>query len=240
MRRIAVVLGTIGLTLALTSAPASADQPYQPLPTDFADCPAKPADAVKWTCVVHTAIGGGFRIGTKQNFRILIDKTMRLTIGKGERADGSKISAWGSLRQPQNFKVVSTVPGTNIILSVLPEFEGRLHGLGLASADHSDGFKARIQLWNPGGAFGQNCTIGSDAAPVVIKPVASLTLPWVFGLVPMLKSWTADKTFALPSSQNCGSIPIIMPNGMDGFLGLPSASGVNEAEITWAVRHKDF
>ena len=236
-RRTAVVLGTLAVTLGLTQAPASAEMSYVPTPADFADCPAKPADAVKWTCYVSTALEGGFTLGSRKYIRILIDKPMRITSAEGERADGTAIAAFGGVRQPQNFKVVTVIPGTKSILSTLPEIEGRFVGVGL-NGDEPDEFKVRFQLWSPGGLLGDNCTIGTDADPIVFKPKINVSLPWLFWLTPMAKVWANEKSFALPASTGCNAYPLL--GHPDDLLGLPSAAGNNSADFVWAVRHKTY
>jgi hypothetical protein len=236
-RRTAVVLGGVALALGLTAGPASAEQSYVPTAADFADCPAKPADVTKWTCYVSTALEGGFTLGSRKYLRIVIDKPLRITSAEGTRADGTKVTAFGGIRQPQNFLVVSVVPGTNVILSTLPEFEGRFIGVGLHDND-VDQFKVRFQLWSPGRLLGDDCTIGTDADPIVFKPKISVTTPWLFWLTPMAKIWANEKTFALPASTGCNSYPLL--GHPDDLLGLPSESGNNSANFVWAVRHKTF
>lgn len=236
-RRTAVVLGAAALTLGLTQAPASAEMSYVPSETDFADCPAKPAGVTEWTCYVSTALEGGFTLGTRKYIRIIIDKPMRITSAEGKLADGTKVTAFGGVRQPQNFKVVTVVPGTNVILSTLPEIEGRFIGVGL-NGNAVDQFKVRFQLWSPGGLLGGNCTIGTDADPIVFKPKINVTLPWLFWLTPMAKVWAEEKTFALPASTGCSAYPLL--GHPDDLLGLPSAGGTNAADFVWAVRHKTY
>ncbi len=236
-RRTAVVLGAAALALGLTATPASAEQSYVPSETDFADCPPKPAGAAKWTCYVSTALEGGFTLGSRKYIRILIDKPMRITSAEGELADGTKVTAFGGVPQPQNFKVVTVVPGTDVILSTLPEFEGRFVGVGL-NGNKPDEFKVRFQLWSPGGLLGSNCTIGTDADPIVFKPKIGVSLPWLFWLTPMAKVWADEKNFALPASAGCNSYPLL--GHPDDLLGLPSAAGNNSANFVWAVRHKTF
>ncbi|GAA0948708.1 hypothetical protein [Actinocorallia libanotica] len=237
LRRIGVVVGAAALALGLTSSPASAEMSYFPTEADFADCPPKPAGAEKWTCYVSTALEGGFTLGSKKNIRVLIDKPMRITSAEGTLADGTKVTAFGGVRQPQNFKVVTVVPGTKVILSVLPEIEGRFVGVGL-NGNEPDEFKVRFQLWSPGGLLGSNCTIGTDADPIVFKPKINVSTPWLFWLTPMAKVWANEKNFALPASTGCSAYPLL--GHPDQLLGLPSAGGTNSADFVWAVRHKTF
>ncbi|GAB3278981.1 hypothetical protein GCM10027589_05310 [Actinocorallia lasiicapitis] len=239
-RKTAAVLAA-ALGGALFASPAHAEfSAYQPSEADFATCPAKPAGAKDWTCYVSTAISGGFTIGSNRGVRIIMDKPLQFTAASGTLNDGTAVAAWGALKQPQNFKVVTVVPGTTIILSVLPEIEAKVIGLGLTDPGSIDGFKVKLQLWNSGGLLGQNCTIGTDADPVQLRPQETLTLPWLFWFTPMAKRWSSENTYALPKSTNCGRIPLYMPNGLDSFIGLPAASGTNTADFTWAIRHKTY
>ncbi|GAB2821470.1 hypothetical protein GCM10022221_19360 [Actinocorallia aurea] len=237
-RRTGVVLGALALALGLTAPASAAEQSYVPSPADFADCPAQPAGVTEWNCYVSIALEGGFTLGTKKNIRIILDKPLRVTAAEGKAADGSTVTAWGGITQPQNLKVVTVLPGTNVILSTLPEIEGRLVGVGLNRPDSIHEFKVKFQLWSPGGLLGQNCTIGTDAAPVVLKPQSTATLPWFFWLTPGIKIWANDDQYALPASTGCSTYPLL--GHPDDLLGLPSASGVNSANFVWAVRQKKY
>ena len=76
----AVGLAAFGLSLGSTAAPAAASD-YQPSPADFADCPARPANAAgTWTCYVATATGGVVRL---DKMSANLSAPWRLTVAQG-------------------------------------------------------------------------------------------------------------------------------------------------------------
>ncbi|MEO5876588.1 MAG: hypothetical protein ABIS86_01590 [Streptosporangiaceae bacterium] len=231
--RTLVGLGAVATTLALTAAPAGADHDYYPGPGDFADCPAQPAGVTSWTCYAHTAVDGGFTLGTKKGVRVLLDKNLRLTLGQGKLADGTNVARLGGITG-EYLKVVTVIPGTNAILSVLPEVTVQVVPVKLVDPTSIESVAVKLRLVN--GFLGPNCSIGTDAAPIVLRPHTDVALPWLFWLTPGVKAWASDRQYALPAATSCGSLPLL--GGVDSYLGLPSAAGNGTAEIVWAVREK--
>lgn len=228
-------LGVVATTLAVTATPASADIDYYPGPGDFADCPAKPAGAQSWTCYANTALNGGFTLGSKKGVRVLLDKTLRITMAEGKLADGTTVAKLGGITNDR-LKVTTVVPGTSIILSVLPEVTVQVQAVKLMDPGSRNAIGIKLRLVN---AFlGANCTIGTDADPVVLRPHTDLALPWLFWVTPGVKLWASERQYALPASTGCGSLPLL--GGVDSYLGLPSAAGNGTADLVWAVREKTF
>ncbi len=100
----------------------------------------------------------------------------------------------------------------------------------------------RIHLEGPG--LGPDCSIGSAAAPIVVAP-ESTRLPTGFGAQPdpngflvdfleMKGAGLRDGSLTVPGASGCGprdpgSGEFALDRTIDSLLGLPSASGLNEA-----------
>ncbi len=232
MRRVVTAamagIATLALSLGLASAPASAANPYTPSDDDFADCPARPAGASDWTCFVMTALDGQFRL---KNMKVRVNHAVRLTVAQG-KVNGQKIAQVGSLRaEPMPF--VSGVLGTPLEIPDPTGWKVQIASTGYASPGAlypaQIGLKARII----GDGLGDNCWIGSDAAPVVIAPRTQWSLPVLIGGLLMVKTKVYDDVFAIDWATGCQS-PLV-----NTLIGAANATS-NHFDATWAIRHKTF
>lgn len=103
------------------------------------------------------------------------------------------------------------------------------------------GLPVKIKLENP--TLGSNCYIGSDKSPVQLKfttgtsgslkgSSGELSFNEAFTLITVSGAKLVDGTFAAPAASGCGGILSILVNPVvNAVLGLPSASGKNEATL---------
>jgi hypothetical protein len=103
------------------------------------------------------------------------------------------------------------------------------------------GLPVKIRLENP--TLGSNCYIGSDKAPVQLKfttgtsgslegSKGTLSFNTEFTLITVSGAKLVDGTFAAPAATGCGGLLSILVNPvLNAVLGLPSASGKNEATL---------
>ncbi|MEO5876587.1 MAG: hypothetical protein ABIS86_01585 [Streptosporangiaceae bacterium] len=229
MRRTVLGLAALTLTLGLGATPAHADTPYDPAESDFAACPAKPAGAQDWTCYVLTTLDGQVRL---RNMNAHVNTQYRLTVAQGKLAGGATVAKMGAV-QGAPIPFVTGIINTPL---EIPHFTG--WKLQIAATPYIEpgltmpskfGLKARIV----GDGLGDNCWIGSDAAPVVVQPRPQWALPWFFGNTLMVKSKVYDDVFAILPATGCASLT---PNILIGAANATS----NHLDITWAIRHKTF
>jgi len=83
-----------------------------------------------------------------------------------------------------------------------------------------------------GDGLGDNCFIGSDAAPVIMQPRIQWALPWFFDMTPMLNTKVYDDVFAIPWATGCAPTVNLL-------IGAANATS-NHMDINWAIRHKTF
>ncbi len=229
LRRVALGLAAVAAVIGLTAIPAAADNTYHPSDADFADCPARPADATgAWTCYVMTALGGYVRL---DKMSANITAPWRLTIAQGTE-NGVPVGRLGSLvAAPVPF--VTGIPGTDFVIpdptgwSLQPIAVGPVKP-GLIMPD-SLGLKVKII----GTGLGGSCLVGSDSAPVIINPHVSWFLPWMFDTTPMINTQVYDDVYALPGAAGCASDFTV-----DQLLGVPANATSNYLQIHWALRQK--
>lgn len=232
MRRVVTVMttgmATLALALGTAAAPAAAENAYTPSEEDFADCPARPANASDWTCFVMTALDGQFRL---KNMKVRINHAVRLTVAQG-KVNGQTVAQVGSLRaEPMPF--VTGVLGTPLEIPDPTGWQIKIESTGYVTPGllypNQIGLKARII----GDGLGDNCWIGSNAAPVVIAPRTQWSFPVLIGGLLMLKTKVYDDVFAIDWATGCQS-PLV-----NTLIGAANATS-NHFDATWAIRHKTF
>ena len=229
MRRVLTTgLATLALPLGFAAAPASAANPYTPSEANFADCPAKPAGATEWKCFVMTALDGQFRL---KNMKVRINHAVRLTVAQG-KVNGQKVAQMGTVRG-EAMPFVTGVLGTPLEVADPTGWQVKIESTGQASPGvlypSKIGLKARII----GDGLGDNCWIGSDAAPVVIAPRIQWSVPSIPGGLLMVKAKVYDDVFAIDWATGCQS-PLV-----NTLIGAANATS-NHFDATWAIRHKTF
>ena len=229
LRRAAIGMAAVATVIGLTAGSAAADNTYHPSDADFADCPARPANATGiWTCYVMTALGGYLRL---DKMSANISAPWRLTVAQGT-VGGVPVGELGGLvADPVPF--VTGIPGTPFVVpdptgwSVQPVAVGPVKP-GLLMPD-SVGLKVKII----GSGLGDSCLVGSNASPVVINPHVSWFLPWVFDGTPMINTQVYDDVYSLPGAAGCSSDFTV-----DQLLGVPANATSNYLQIHWAFRQK--
>ncbi|MFC5187320.1 hypothetical protein [Actinomadura harenae] len=87
-----------------------------------------------------------------------------------------------------------------------------------------------------GGLFGDNCYIGTDAAPISLTPnLSNLSLKNMNGAW-VIPAKITDSAFSVPAATDCG----ILTGAMNTLVGLPSPSGANHADIDVVIRVKNY
>jgi len=229
LKRAAVGLAAVAAVIGLTTGRAAADNTYHPSDADFADCPARPANATgAWTCFSMTALGGYVRL---DKMSANISAPWRLTIAQGT-VNGAPVAVLGGLTAGA-VPFVTGIPGTDFVIpdptgwQLQPIAVGPVKP-GLMMPD-SVGLKLKII----GSGLGDACLLGSDAAPVVINPQVSWFLPWLFDSTPMINTLVYDEVYSLPAASGCANDFLV-----DQLLGVPANATSNYVQIHWAFRQK--
>ncbi|MCD0452699.1 hypothetical protein LO762_26465 [Actinocorallia sp. API 0066] len=238
LRRAAISAAAVAAALALApAAPATAENPYTPSEADFATCPPKPAGATAWTCFVSTVVDGTIEIGS---IRVLVDKPVRLVTAQGKLADGSTVARVGSLTSGE-LTIQTPLLGTPIYTEDLTGTKVRIESTGsvVAGTVMPKEFGVKFRFLHP--LMIGNCYVGTDAAPITVKPRIGLALPEVRQGLLMARVWTTDNAFALPKANGCGLIPGgLVDLIVNDRFKLPNKVGDNKAAWNWIVRHKDL
>jgi hypothetical protein len=228
LRTAAVALAAATL-LGLTSVPATA-QPTEPPAFDFTDCPAIPAgaDPAQWRCEVLVSTG------TVQLGALAEQPTgsMRLTFAEG-RLDGEYAQVFGALRSEP-----VRVPGGLLGLprterNPLLRMEIQLRYAGFADfqsdGDHMGTQHLELGVRSP--LVPTSCTVGTDADPIVFRPIRTAG-PDVISTNPRVLRFTiADGAFAVPGPHGCGAFDRLLSRR----LGVPAPAGTNTMTLTTYV-----
>ncbi|ROO90520.1 hypothetical protein EDD29_8251 [Actinocorallia herbida] len=236
LRRAATGAAALATAVALApAAPAAAENAYVPSEADFASCPARPADATSWTCFVSTVIDGTIDIGS---VKVLVDKPIQLVTGQGRLADGTSVAKVGGLTSGE-LTIQTPLPGTGIYTQDLTGTKVKIETTGsvVAGTVMPKEFGVKFRFVHP--LVLGSCYVGTDAAPITVKPVIGLALPEVREGVLLAKVWTTDMKFALPKASGCGLIPGgLVDLIVNDRFQLPNTAGTNKAAWNWLVRHK--
>lgn len=225
LRAAAVTVAATTL-LGLTAHTASA----QPPAFDFSDCPAIPAgaDPAKWRCEVLVSTGT-VRLGTLGE---LPTGSMRLTFAEGE-LDGKYAQVFGALRS-EPIRVpggLLGIPEAEVNPLLRMEIQLRYGGF---SDFYSDGDRMGTQHLKLGVVsplVPKKCTIGSDADPIVFRPIRTAG-PDVISTNPQVLRFTiSDSAFAVPGPHDCGAFDRLLSKR----LGVPARPGTNAMTLTTYV-----
>lgn len=226
---------TVATTTMAVATPAVAGTEDRPSAT-AAGCPDRPADAIgNWTCFFLTVLEGTVRF---KNLTIVIDQPIRMTIAQGFLITG-KIGASASPLSGGPLSISTPLPGGG----GLPDLSGikvELHGAGPITPGlpipTAIGVKAR--LVHP--LVGENCWLGSDDAPIVIKPVTGSLSVGLVDSTPALKVQSSDGRFTVPAASGCGAGPEPADSTINSVFGLPSAAGQGQADWLYGVWSAQF
>lgn len=209
-------------------AAATAD----PVPTfDFADCPAIPAgaDPALWRCEELKSSGTtGFG-----DVRDQPTGPMTMTFAEGELA-GEYAQVFGALRAeptPVAGGLLGTPgsTGRNPLLGMVVRIEyagyADFHSIG----DRMGEQHLKIRVLSP--LLPPTCTIGSDADPIVLKPVRTGGPDVISTDPPVLRFTIQDNEFAVPEARGCGGLDHLV----NRRLRLPSPAGANTITLTTTV-----
>jgi hypothetical protein len=210
-------------------APAPAPATSTALPTfDYGDCPQLPAgvDPATWRCEVLVAEGTATIGGSTAPFQFT-----RVTHAEGPMPDGTPGQVFGGFRAAR-----LPVPGRQSgdghgpklwmqpRLTAAPDFYSKTGAMSLT-----------FQLTGP--RLGDDCTIGTTAAPV---QVAAARVPgttrWVSQNPPIITFQVLDQTLAVPEVSGCSSLA----EELDRRFGLPSPSGANRLSGTVFYSFKSY
>lgn len=224
--RTAAVALTTATVLGLTAHTAAAEQPT----FDFADCPAIPAgaDPAQWRCEVLVSTGT-VRLGSLAEQSI---GSMRLTFAEGQ-LDGKYAQVFGALRA-EPVRVPGGLPGVPAAdHNPLLRLEIQLRYAGFADF-HSQGDRMGTQHLKLGvisPLLPASCTIGSDADPIVFRPVRTAGPDTISTNPPVLRFTITDNAFAVPGPQGCGPFGHLLSRR----LGVPAPAGANAMTLTTYV-----
>jgi len=218
MRKRLLVLGlAMAAMVAATAVPASAE----PVPAfDFSDCPALPAgaDPAMWRCEVLVSHGTA-KIGRLPELSIT---GMRTTFAEG-RLNGEFAQAFGALRAES-----VRVPGARVRL----EYAGFADFLSVGDRMGEQHLKLAVRApWLP-----RTCTIGSDADPIVFKPIRTAGPEVISQRPTILKFSMRDNEFAVPGAHGCGPFKRVV----ERLYRVPSAAGKNSLELTTFVSIRGY
>ncbi|WP_329522088.1 hypothetical protein [Spirillospora sp. NBC_01491] len=229
----AVALGTAVGAAALSAAPAAqAARADDPVPDfDWSDCPELPpgANVPGSICLQTTATSGSFTLGGAEH---AITRPITVTAGSASFLGEGFQDLFGAVRS-EDF-TVDLGPGIGTA-SVSLQYAG---GLVLRGFDTTIGLKVKLS----GAGLGDQCTIGSDAAPILLNLTTGTTAPpppnqpisgepfTIIGSIPnaaLRKGTQVDNAFALPGATGCGTGGQSADAAVNAAVGLPSAAGRN-------------
>ncbi|MDX6741950.1 hypothetical protein [Actinocorallia sp. A-T 12471] len=236
LRRAATGAAALAAAAALVpAAPAAAENGYVPSEADFANCPVKPAGATDWTCFVSTVIDGTIDIGS---VRVIVDKPIQLVTAQGKLADGTAVAKVGGLSSGE-LTIQTPLLGTPIYTQDLTGTKVKIETTGsvVPGTVMPKEFGVKFRFLHP--FLVGSCYVGSNSAPITVKPRIGLALPEVREGLLLAKVWTTDTAFALPAASGCGLIPGgLVDLIVNDRFKLPNAAGTNKAAWNWIVRHK--
>ncbi|MBW8481475.1 hypothetical protein [Actinomadura parmotrematis] len=228
---IAAGLAVAPATTAVAAPQAAAAAAYTPSAADFKDCPALPqgAAAWAWNCLAIVITGGEMKLGglTQQ-----VTKPITIPVAVGVQ-DWKVVLATppGGFQSPP-----LDVPAGNLPLP-LPGVTATVAQAGEVKPGKlviPDELPIKIKVSSV--LLSAGCAIGSEAAPIRLKPALSNLSLGTVGGVAVIKTKITDRTFAVPAATDCGLLtPVLNP-----LLGLPSAAGKNSADLDTVIRVKSY
>ena len=253
LARLLTVAGAAILAIAMFAPLAQAKEEPQPGFTQFRGCP-RPEEQIKEFCVRADVTGGHLQVGKKT---VTIEHPLALTGGTNASFEEFSANAEGGLT-----KVKQKVPGGVLGLTGLTwllEFFGsealtlyavtELAGVPTEFTFSTVTLPIKVHLETPSGVLGNNCYIGSNSNPIVLKNTTGTTNPPppnepITGkegefseeneIAYFKNGIYVDNAFSAPGASGCelklfGFIPISLNGFVNSQSGLPSPAGTNEA-----------
>lgn len=239
------------VAIGLLAAPAFAATPAKGY-EQFAGCPSA-AENPKVTTCIRSVIGSGhFQMGSKD---VPITSPITLSGGTDGQLQNFSANSKGGLT-PAKQKVPGGVIGLTG-LTWLAEFLGSealtlyaVTELAGAPSGFPFALKLPIRVHLINSALGNNCYVGSFAAPIVLNLTTGTTSPpppnkpitgknptlggnEELGILELKNGSFVDNSFAAPGANGCvltlfGFIPISINGLVNSQSGLPAAAGTNE------------
>ncbi|MEV5568492.1 hypothetical protein AB0L06_00460 [Spirillospora sp. NPDC052269] len=227
------------LGAALAAGPAVAAHAdtapaYTPSSADFKDCPAIPQGAQSWlwNCVAIVMTGGEMKLGGLTQ-KITAPITIPVAVGLHEWKLQLRTPTGGFKSDPIAVPKESAPLGLDG-LQVRVQQAGQIT-LGKYVLPDSIPLKVKTE-YTKGALFGDNCYIGTDAAPISLTPnLSNLSLKNVNGAW-VIPAKITDAAFSVPAATDCG----LLTGAMNMLVGLPSPSGANHANLDVVIRVKNY
>jgi hypothetical protein len=272
-RTLAVVIGAVAPLAALGMASPALATEHHPTGefAPFKDCPL--SNPTIEDCLFAETTSGEFTVGKRT---VPINKTITLQGGFKLNPKTEQIEVVGAEDGNTLSKTALTVPG-GLFGIVAPEFlpkwlqeifnnfinegfTGATATTELAAPASSIGLSTENLLFEEGTALslpvkiklgniflGEECYVGSNAAPIVINFTTGTTEPPApnkpikgtagtfehnpsFTLITLNGGKLVNNSFAAPGAEGCGGfLSFLIDPAVDSALGLPSAAGTNTA-----------
>lgn len=251
LARLLTAIGAAIAALALLAPAASAlTEPAEGF-KQFAGCPDQEESSAVTICFRAEITGGHFQMGNKDT---PVENPIVLSGGYNTKGTIFATSPKGGL-QPAPQKVPGGVVGLTGLTWLLEFFGSDALTLyattelaGTPGAPLANPFKLpiKVHLTTPSGALGNNCYIGSDAAPINLSLTTGTTnppppnepisgTPFKFssggGITKASDAVYVDNSFAAPGANGCrllGSPLVPIDSLVNTQAGLPSPAGTNE------------
>ncbi len=262
----AAVAALAAAGLAATASTAAAGPPTG-IYADFAQCPTNVPNLA--TCVLSDTTGGEIKLG---NQAVPITKRIRLQGGYTVDPVTYENTFYGAKNGETLEKTALDVPGGLLGITIPPSVPQPIRGYLQHAIDTANGVKATAELVGPvkfsfgnfanaeGSAvelpvrvklqnsfLGNNCYIGSAAAPVTFKLTTGTTAPPSpaqplsgatgtadflddANLITLTGASLVDNAYAAPKASGCGgAFAWAIDPVVNLKIGLPSAAGKNSA-----------
>ncbi|MGI8334855.1 hypothetical protein ACRYCC_33295 [Actinomadura scrupuli] len=210
-------------------ATAHADTAFVPSAADFENCPALPAGAARllWNCVSVTLAAGTIKLGSLNQ---TLSSPIQLNVAVGPQ-NGKLTTITGDLGGGPPMQVPTGIdfPGLDSV-GIQVQQAGDLQSDGLLPT----AIPIKVKVIQP--LLGNNCSIGTNAAPITIRPVVSNLRAQLLAGAPVIRADVSDSTFAIPGASGCG----LLTGLVNSVVGLPSASGKNSATLDTIVQVRNY
>lgn len=232
----------------LVPAAQAADEPH-PFEV-FRNCPAQQmlaeADDASTSCVTAVVTGGTFVIG-KGTVPVTADSVLSLgiaNVGSQERTFGmpGKVFTSSPMQVPGGLLGVPglerLLPGLTDVTATVELATTELPQIDILASIYGGEVVAlpvKIRLRNA--LLGGNCTIGSNAHPIVLHLATEKTGSFEFvpvgekgSLIRATGGVVVDRSFAVPAATGCG-VGGLLNGVVNARQGLPSPAGKNSAVL---------
>lgn len=245
-RLLAAVVGVIALVALAPTASAAEPAPgYE----QFAGCPSPEENPAIEACFFSEVTGGHFKMGSKT-----VPITNPLTLGGGYIGSQFIANSKGglSVAKQQIPGGVIGITGLDWLVNFLGVEALKLYAVTELAGDPGPPLfgefilPLKVRLVNP--VLGNNCYVGSDTNPLLLKLTTGTTSPPlpnkpITGVEPKLSvekeiirvddGVFVDNAFSAPGASGCkltlfGFIPISLNSLVNLQAGLPAAAGTNE------------